>query len=336
MRSRPQTSPFPSDGAKPPKLPLTHARENTSIPKLGKTYQKPGKRNRHVPLLIVCGCAVFALLLSMQLSFLYLSYNKKTKETKPRKTSTTSVFHGNSHLLSKHLREDYEAKLALMEAEQYRYSSHKMQNELGCYDDETRLHRPVYDSTTYTILRQAYENVVGGEHSTIGDVFDVEHTGFRVPYIAKESPGKGRGIFAAADIPKGTVVYDFARSAQFWDDKQYRAYLRLIPSNFACDILMWAYVQDFAEDESEELGEGLRVVVDLDEGALCNNGGRKHGNLGWTSDSDKYHPVPLEDASRTYTKRSHPFVALRDIKAGEEFLCLYDQFFVGHWDLLGL
>eukprot|EP00527_Entomoneis_sp_CCMP2396_P002033 CAMPEP_0198141608 /NCGR_PEP_ID=MMETSP1443-20131203/4597_1 /TAXON_ID=186043 /ORGANISM="Entomoneis sp., Strain CCMP2396" /LENGTH=72 /DNA_ID=CAMNT_0043804409 /DNA_START=143 /DNA_END=358 /DNA_ORIENTATION=- len=72
-------------------------------------------------------------------------------------------------------------------------------------------------------------------------------------------------------------------------------------------------------------------MTDLDSGSFCNDGGAEDGNMAWNSDSDLYRPVPLTDATRKDTVKSHPLVALKDIKEGEQLLCRYGQFSEGNW-----
>eukprot|EP00565_Helicotheca_tamesis_P001405 CAMPEP_0185732706 /NCGR_PEP_ID=MMETSP1171-20130828/17282_1 /TAXON_ID=374046 /ORGANISM="Helicotheca tamensis, Strain CCMP826" /LENGTH=217 /DNA_ID=CAMNT_0028402273 /DNA_START=232 /DNA_END=882 /DNA_ORIENTATION=+ len=214
--------------------------------------------------------------------------------------------------------------------------------------------RPIHDPATWTILREAYEKVVGKERSTIGDISHPETTAFRVPYSARQSAERGRGIFAEADIAKGEIVYDFSRSAQFRDGASFLEFLRIIPYDLACDVLMWTYIQDLSgeredynsEDEEEDYNsedeeedyysedeedDYLMLITDLDAGSFCNNG-RWHANIGWFSDDDYYHVISVDgDEKRNKYKRSYPHVALRDIKAGEELLCNYEQFNERNW-----
>ena len=74
------------------------------------------------------------------------------------------------------------------------------------------------------------------------------------------------------------------------------------------------------------MGDGdLRISVDLDEGSFCNNG--EDANMGCD-----------EDAAREYEGGcKNNYFALKDIKAGEELECSYEQFALSTgWDTFGL
>ncbi len=82
-----------------------------------------------------------------------------------------------------------------------------------------------------------------------------------------------------------------------------------------------AYVQDMGDGD-------LRVSVDLDEGCFCNGeSSDTGGNMGCD-----------EEAARNFEGGCiDNYFALKDIKAGEEVVCLYGQFVVpGGWKEFGL
>lgn len=83
--------------------------------------------------------------------------------------------------------------------------------------------------------------------------------------------------------------------------------------------MMWAYVEDLKPG-------GLTICLDLDEGALFNDGGRD-GNVGCDKEKAKHSP----DGCGIDT------FALRDIEVGEELLCIYADFdVVGGFQAFGL
>jgi len=177
-------------------------------------------------------------------------------------------------------------------------------------------------------------------------------TAFRVPFEVRQSPGMGRGIFAKGDVTKGDILYDFSQSAQFWKGSEFVEFLRILQPELACDVLMWSYVIDFGEGvnnnsseekhylEAKKRAADLRIITDLDPGSFCNDGSWSEGNMAWlnskgeiaegSDDNPKPASIVRTNGSiRQDTVKSAPLVALRDIKAGEELLCIYSQFSEG-------
>ena len=211
----------------------------------------------------------------------------------------------------------------------------------GCSSGE----RPIHDQKTWQYLRQTYHGIVGGEKSTIGPPSRA-YNGFAVPYFVDQSPGRGRGLFAATDIPKGSLIWTASRTAEFEDAETYRKFLLTIPADLACDVMMWAYVsygsetdgenklhdeedeEEEAEDEEEDEGEefSLKIMVDLDESSFCNDGGKKR-NMDWDEEAASLYPDNSD--WRTF--------AVDDVKKGDELLCNYSGFFQkDKWAAFGL
>jgi len=84
----------------------------------------------------------------------------------------------------------------------------------GC-DDILNQERPIHNKTTWKMLHQVYEDIVGKSNSSIHD--EIADFDYLVNYDVRQTPDKGRSIFAKSPIPKGTTMYDFRRSAQFYD-----------------------------------------------------------------------------------------------------------------------
>lgn len=169
--------------------------------------------------------------------------------------------------------------------------------------------RPIPDHATWMLLRGAYIATVGPQYSTI-EYNDEIKDGFLVPVKLDYVPGKGRGVIALEDIPKGTLVWDPLYVARFSSAVDYRRFLASIPSDLACDVMIWAYTETSGdEDQLFTL-----VSVDLDAGSLMNSITR------------------LEDKNISPSSR-----AMRNIKAGEELLVDYADFEKdGGWDDFGL
>lgn len=205
----------------------------------------------------------------------------------------------------------------------------------GCSSGE----RPIHDQKTWQYLRQTYHDIVGAEKSTIGPPSRA-FNGFAVPYFVDQSPGRGRGLFAANDIPKGSLIWTASRTAEFEDAETYRNFLLAIPADLACDVMMWAYVshgseidgerdsydEEEDEDDNEDEESSLKIMVDLDESSFCNDGGKKR-NMDWDEVAAALYPDQSD--WRTF--------AMEYVKKGDELLCNYSGFFQkDKWATFGL
>jgi len=235
----------------------------------------------------------------------------------------------------------------------------EMKEFLGCAD---RTHFPINDEDTWIGMREVYVSIVTEERSTLEwtpptttttkqlppsasasaaptSASASNHalaTGIKIPYEVRMSPGKGRGVFATTAIRKGELIYDSSLSAQFHDMDDFYEFLRILRPDLACDVMMWSYVvfydsgpRSAYEDTDFERN---RIVTDLDAASYTNDGGLTGSNHGWLDDSGEFpsepgiFPEPIPIPGRPGKRKSPPMVALRDIEAGEELLCVYDQF----------
>lgn len=90
-----------------------------------------------------------------------------------------------------------------------------------------------------------------------------------------------------------------------------------MPSDLACDVMQWAYVEHVSETE-------LEIFCDLDDGSLTNSGG-------WVEGEDANVGCDKEESCDGTS------FALREIGEGEEILCDYDSFVVEDgWEEFGL
>jgi len=67
------------------------------------------------------------------------------------------------------------------------------------------------------------------------------------------------------------------------------------------------------DEEEDDDEEALKIMVDLDEASLCD----AESNLDWNSEVASQHPND-SDFGRAF--------ALRDVKEGDEILCIYSVF----------
>jgi len=219
----------------------------------------------------------------------------------------------------------------------------EMSDELECdYEKEGRVHQ----TETWVGMREAYISVVGEKIATIQNRSIVSskstsisllfETAFQIPFEVRQSPGMGRGLFALQNVKKGTILYDFSQTAQFRNGNDFAEFLRILQPELSCDVLQWSYVQDLSDGFTtkemilQPFGP-LRIMTDLDPGSFCNNGGHSKGNLGWiiSNDNPENNNTTAPIIGRQDTVKSAPLVALRDINANEELLCIYSQFSEG-------
>ena len=131
--------------------------------------------------------------------------------------------------------------------------------------------RPVHATSTWVLLRGVYYGIVGPKHATIEYTeVPADGNGFLVPVEVKHVPGKGRAVMAAEDIPEGTKIWDTTFTARFPSPVYFRRYLSTLPRDLACDVMIWAYVEDYAWDDDDEDNVIPTLSVDLDEGTLLN------------------------------------------------------------------
>jgi hypothetical protein len=171
--------------------------------------------------------------------------------------------------------------------------------------------RQIPSTVTWMQMRQAYVNVVGSSKSAFGEPREVD--GFFAPIEVRQSPGKGRGVFAAEDIPRGHHIWSgTVQRAKFDSGLDFMKFLDLIPDEDACDVLQYSFVLIFGDDKENE--ENARICVELDDGSIMNA-------------IDPPDPVDAgclpEWSDRFRGGCDDNLYALRDIKKGDEILMDY-------------
>jgi len=176
-------------------------------------------------------------------------------------------------------------------------------------------------------LRQTYKNILGPERlsmnqtvSEIEKVYEKEfktqrnftkekemHSGptkdgivLYVDYI----PGKGRGIRASRDIKVDERIWSEVHVASFYDRQLFNQFLTVLPTSLVCDVVLWTY----HDNNDRRDVDHFVFEADLGISALCNNGGSSLANV-----------------KKKPNANSYDFVADRDITAGEEILCNYEE-----------
>eukprot|EP00550_Attheya_septentrionalis_P009840 CAMPEP_0198284898 /NCGR_PEP_ID=MMETSP1449-20131203/4274_1 /TAXON_ID=420275 /ORGANISM="Attheya septentrionalis, Strain CCMP2084" /LENGTH=594 /DNA_ID=CAMNT_0043982119 /DNA_START=42 /DNA_END=1826 /DNA_ORIENTATION=- len=173
---------------------------------------------------------------------------------------------------------------------------------MGCNDilDNTR---PSPNETTWLYLLDLYIEIVGpkGSHYNKSN-----KSGMQVPYKVVHIPGKGRGLVATAPVERGTLIWDDTRRAHFDDCDAFKRFLFLIPSvALACDMIVWTYA-------GGSDGKIESISIALDDGSLVNHDDDNNASCHPDEEPEDDEGCPI-------------LYAVRDIKAGEEFTCMYDD-----------
>lgn len=169
--------------------------------------------------------------------------------------------------------------------------------------------RPLPGEDLWIHAQQTFEHILSGSFKNTNAKAIRRKDGFHVAHEAKYTMSKGRGIFANEDIPKGTLVWSTRRTIFFASGSSYRKFLIDIDRNFVCDFIEWSWVQTFQDGMS-------RIAIALDDGSLCNDAGDTASNIGCD-----------EEVAELYKGGCvHNYIALRDIKFGDELLCDYSSF----------
>jgi len=85
-----------------------------------------------------------------------------------------------------------------------RHSFHSVREYFKNCDTIYKEGLPIPSKETWRKYRETYVSVVGEMNSTIGDPV-ADFNGVPVSHFVKQSPGRGRGIFAGEDITEGTL-----------------------------------------------------------------------------------------------------------------------------------
>lgn len=180
--------------------------------------------------------------------------------------------------------------------------------------DETK---PIPSLEQWLYLRMQYNELVDGSVS-FNDAIPPTR-GYTLakneppPFYAKLSPGKGRGLFASRDIQKGEVVHDGSNSdVVFPDAMSFRRFLFASPRIMACDVMEWAWTQQFEDDGP------YHICLAINISSLMNTKGDDEEGEGANA-------LPVSGLTSK-------FYALKDIKKDEEILTdytIYDTDWVG-------
>lgn len=199
--------------------------------------------------------------------------------------------------------------------------------------------RPVPTREEWAYLRGTYVAVVGVEHSSIPPHQAIQQrNGFAVPIEVRVNDLVGRAVYATTNIRRGDLVWSHGLTAEFDSGHDYQRFLESLPEELACDVLIWAYVQDVGNEvrrhnhraQCGAANHTYIVAVDLDEGSLINSDA-KAKNIGCIPKSERTTSESIGLSCKGY------LFALRDIRAGEEILIDYADHYVNNaWKVFGL
>jgi len=185
--------------------------------------------------------------------------------------------------------------------------------------------RPLWNASVYEYLREKYVDIVDEEEEQIG-LEDAMNGGLLIPFEARHTPEKGRGLFAAADITKGTIMWNEEDHAIFKDEDEFDEFLDEIGYDLACDIIQWAYVEPCKIYDPKAAESCYHVGVELGPSSLINTVNDKK------NEKPNFLNCPeMDDALRKEiigcsTDMAYAAYATRDIKEGEEILTNYKAF----------
>ena len=156
--------------------------------------------------------------------------------------------------------------------------------------------RKIHSPKVWRHLQEVYLDEVENTHTAAYELAweaFPSYSGFTVSVDIKDEGHRGRSVYAAEPIAKGTTVWKPVHLAQFHSPVELREFLSELDHDLQCDALLWAYV---------EKGMGY-VALALDPASFVNHG-------------------ETEDAINLDSN----CVALRDIEIGEELLENYSHF----------
>jgi len=172
----------------------------------------------------------------------------------------------------------------------------------------------------------------GGKYHRSHSVQAYNPQNFDVPVEVRLTPGKGRGVFATADITAGSLVATPTNSMEFYSKESYRdflAYLVLKRFRMICNTFDWIYSVQKTTDPDDFI-----VCLDADSATLINS-----GRADFMDEDDEYESEYGDDdygdderkdttniAQVDFTGAWSPVYAMRDIKSGEELLMCYSDF----------
>jgi len=145
-----------------------------------------------------------------------------------------------------------------------------------------------------------------------------QNTGMCIPYTVRETPDKGRGVFADAAIPEGATVWrHVAGQYSVYDERSLKALLSNMPHLEAVYVLTHIHcMREFPE----------YMIWARDDGQLMNHSDQPtlltHTKPGY---DEVLIPGSTQDVSDALLGDHFTLVAARDIEKGEELTLDYND-----------
>jgi SET domain-containing protein len=141
-----------------------------------------------------------------------------------------------------------------------------------------------------------------------------DNSGLCVPYTVRDTPDKGRGVFAEAPAPKGTILWRFVRGQYaVYDEGSLKELLaKLSHSDVVYELEHMFGTPEFPGYVIRVLDDGVLINHSLQPNVAVNNGS---GN-----DEVTYNPSPqnVKDVEEALLNDHFALVAIRDVKVGDE------------------
>ena len=125
--------------------------------------------------------------------------------------------------------------------------------------------RVIHDPYVWRELQDAYMDSArpsNAETYRSRWVMEPSYSGFNVEVVVKDHGHRGRSVYAAEPIAKGTKVWETTHLVPFYTPYELRSFLAKLDHDLQCDALLWAYV---------EKGYGY-VSLALDPASFVNHG----------------------------------------------------------------
>ncbi len=184
---------------------------------------------------------------------------------------------------------------------------------LECSDYFEKAIRPTNHKPVWDCMRAVYSALMKPK-PYITSRLQNEETAMQVPYSVRKVEGKGLGLFAEANIKKGTVIDDsnVGGRIEFKRGDDFRRYINALPApDMACLVLQCSAIESTTDNTDPK--KGAVIAVDLDDSCFANTGGR-NANVVYTG----------KDACTTCD------YSARDIEAGEEMIWSYGEYVHSH------
>ena len=147
-----------------------------------------------------------------------------------------------------------------------------------------------------------------------------EKCGFRVPYVVEETKDKGLGVFAAAAIKQGSVVWQYVQNQYVVFDE--RSFNEAIAQLSRAEVV---YELTHVFGLKEFPGCLIRI---RDDGVLVNHSSKPNtatkNSAAIDAVPDESSPQYLSDVALALLDDRYAMVATRDIEEGEELTMDYD------------